>query len=65
MQGSWRLSLLRICQLPSPALSFKQDKQVMTLKFPNLGVLLAQERLTQGHFGPLEKGGGCLQAECC
>lgn len=29
--------MLRICQLPSPTLRFKQDKQVMTLKFQNLG----------------------------
>lgn len=62
MQGSWRQSLLRVCQLPSPTLCFKQDKQVMTLKFQNLGGYLTWERLMQGHSRPLEKGTGCFQA---
>jgi len=60
--GSWRHSLLRICQLPSPTLCFKQDKQVMTLKFQNPGGgFLARERLMQGHSRPPEKGRGCFQ----
>lgn len=53
--------MLRICQLPSPTLRFKQDKQVMTLKFQNLGGFLAWERLMQGHSRPLEKGRGSFQ----